>query len=320
MKAIRVAQFGDPGVLKLEDVSVPVPTATQIVVRVHAAGVNPVETYIRSGSYARKPSLPYTPGTDGAGVVEAIGSEITQHKVGDRVYLAGSVSGTYAEFALCEEAHVHPLPENLSFSQGAAIGVPYATAYRALIDRAACLPEELVLVHGGSGGVGLAAIQIARAHGLRVFATASTPEGRDLVRAQGAHEVFDHRAPDYLEQVRAAAGSHGVDIVLEMLANVNLSKDLGLLATHGRVIVIGSRGRVEIDPRDVMGRESDIRGMVLFNTPPEELAIIHAALGAGFESGPLKPVVGKEFRLSDAADAHRAILEPGAHGKIVLLP
>jgi NADPH:quinone reductase len=318
MKAIRVAAFGEPEVLKLEEVPTPQPGPNEVLVRIRAAGVNPVETYIRAGTYARLPELPYTPGNDGAGVVEQIGADVSEFKVGDRVYTAGSVSGTYAEFALCKKDQVHPLPANVSFAQGAAMGTPYATAYRGLLQRAAAKPGETVLVHGASGGVGTAAVQLARAHGLRVFGTAGSDEGLKLVREQGAHEMFDHRASDHFEKIMKATGGHGVDVIVEMLANVNLGKDLTILAKAGRVVIIGSRGRAEVNPRDTMQRDSDVRGMILPNTPPAQLASIHAALVAGLENGTLRPVIGKEFPLAEAEEAHRVVMESGAIGKIVL--
>ena len=268
----------------------------------------------------------------GAGIVDQIGPSsvaatsgaTSKHdakfKSGDRVYIARAISGTYAEFALCDESQAHPLPPNVSFAQGAAMGTPYATAYRGLFQRAQAKPGETVLIHGASGGVGTAAVQLARARGLRVFGTAGSDEGRKLARDQGAHEVFDHRAPDHLEQVMNATSGRGVDVIVELLANVNLGKDLIILAKNGRVAVIGSRGRVEIDPRDAMQRDGDIRGMALPNTPPEELASIHAALVAGLENGTLRPVIGKEFKLAEAPQAHRAVMESGALGKIVLVP
>jgi len=320
MKAIRVTAFGGPEVLRLEEVPTPKPGPGEVLVRIHAVGVNPVETYIRAGTYARLPELPYTPGNDGAGVVEHVGADVTEFKAGDRVYTAGSLTGTYAEFALCRKEQVHPLPANVSFAQGAAIGTPYATAYRGLLQRAAAEPGETVLVHGASGGVGTAVVQLARAHGLRVFGTAGREEGLKLAREQGAHDVFDHRAPDHFEQIMKASTGHGVDVIVEMLANVNLGKDLTILAKNGRVVIIGSRGPVEINPRDTMQRDADVRGMILPNTPPAQMASIHAALVAGLENGTLRPVIGREFPLADAAQAHRAVMESGALGKIVLVP
>jgi NADPH2:quinone reductase len=320
MKAIRVHEFGGPEVLRVEEVPPPQPGLGQILVCMQAIGVNPVETYIRAGTYAYKPMLPYTPGNDGAGVVEQVGPDVNEFKAGDRVYTAGSISGTYAEFALCKTAQVHPLSGNVSFAQGAAMGTPYATAYRGLFQRAEAKPGETVLVHGASGGVGTAAVQLARARGLRVFGTAGSDEGRKLAREQGAHEVFDHRAPDHFIQIMKATGGRGVDVIVELLANVNLGNDLTILANGGRVAIIGSRGRVEINPRDAMQRDVDLRGMVMPNTSPEDLASIHAALVAGLENGILRPVIGREFPLAEAAQAHRAVMEPGAVGKIVLVP
>lgn len=320
MKAIRVREFGPPEVMRIEELPELRPGPGQVVVRVKAVGVNPADTYMRSGMYARKPSLPYTPGLDAAGVVESVGEGVTHVAVGARVYTSGSITGTYAEQMLCEEYQLHPLPEKLSFAQGAAINVPYATAYRALFQRAKAAPEECVLVHGASGGVGVAAVQLARAAGMKVIGTGGTEKGRSLVREQGADHVLDHHAPNYLDQVQALTDGHGVDVILEMLANVNLDRDLKVLAMGGRVVVIGSRGRIEIDPRDTMSRDASILGLFLFNVSRQEMAEIHAALGVGLEDGTLKPIVGKEVPLANAPRAHREVMEPGAYGKIVLIP
>ncbi|MBD0370278.1 MAG: NADPH:quinone reductase [Pyrinomonadaceae bacterium] len=320
MKAIRILEFGGPEQLKLEEVPDPQPQAGQVLVRVHAAGINPVDAYIRSGAHVVKPALPYTPGMDSAGVVEALGEGVTRVRAGDRVYVAGSLSGTYAELTLCGEHQAHPLPASLSFQQGAAVGVPYATAYRALFLRAHAMPGETVFVHGATGGVGLAAIQLARAAGMRVIGTGGTEEGRRLALEQGAHEVLDHHAEGYLEKLSWLSGGQGADVILEMLANVNLNRDLEIVARKGRVVVIGSRGKIEIDPRLTMTRDASILGMSLINATKEELSSIHAALVAGLESRTLRPVVGREIPLRDAARAHEAVMEPGAHGKIVLVP
>lgn len=324
MKAIRVHETGGPDVMRLDELPDPVAGPGQVVVRIHAAGVNPVDTYIRSASQGRQPELPYTPGSDGAGIVGVVGSGVDGLAAGDRVYLSGTASGayagTYAEQTLCLPEHLHPLPEGVSFAQGAAVNVPYATAYRALVDRAQAKPGETVLVHGGSGGVGIAAVQLARAAGMTVLATAGTARGLALVLEQGAHRAFDHFAPGYLTDILAATGQRGVNVILEMLANVNLDKDLGLLARFGRVVVVGNRGRVEIDARQSMGRDAAILGMTLMNASVEDRVRIHAALGAGLANGSLKPVVGREFPLKDAPAAHVAVMQPGAFGKIVLIP
>ena len=320
MKAILVRQFGGPEVLNLEELPTPKPAAGQVLVRIHAAGVNPYDTYMRSGTYAQKPALPYTPGSDGAGVIEAIGEGVKRAKAGDRVYTAKTLSGAYAEYALALEEQVHALPAKLSFTQGAGVWVPYGTAYHALIHSAKARASETVLVHGASGGVGTASVQLARALGLTVFGTAGTGRGRDLVKREGADQVFDHGKSGYQEEILKATGGRGVDIILEMLANVNLAYDLKLLGIRGRVIVIGNRGEVTINPRELMARRASIRAFTLWGITPAEDADIHAGLTAGLENGVLRPVVGKELPLADAARAHREILEPGAAGKMVLVP
>jgi NADPH2:quinone reductase len=319
MKAILVHEFGGPEVLKLEEVPTPKPTAGQVLVRIRAAGVNPYDTYMRAGAYARKPPLPYTPGSDGAGVVEAIGEGVKKVKQGDRVYTTHTLSGAYAEYALALEQQIHHLPAKISFSQGAGIWVPYGTAYHALYHSAKAHASESVLVHGASGGVGIAAIQIARSMGLTILGTAGTPSGLELAKQEGAHQVFDHRKTGYVEEILKATGDRGVDMILEMLANVNLANDTKLLARDGRVIVIGNRGEVTINARELMARRASIRAFTLWDITPTEEADIHAALTAGLENGTLRPVVGKELPLADAARAHKEILEPGASGKIVLL-
>src|SRR4051812_16437330 len=179
MKSIRVHAFGEPSVLKLEEVPDPVAGPGQVVVKIHAAGVNPVETYIRKGIYGPK-TFPYTPGNDAAGDLESVGPGVTRFKPGDRVYSAGSISGTYADKALCNAANVHPLPAHVTHAQGAAVGVPYHTAYRALFVRARPVPGEVVLIHGATGGVGVAAVQLARAFGLTVVGTGGTEQGRQM--------------------------------------------------------------------------------------------------------------------------------------------
>ena len=318
MKAIQVHEFGGPEVLKLEDVPDPQPQHGQVVVRIKAIGVNPVETYLRSGIYGPRP-FPYTPGSDAAGVVEAVGEGVTRFKAGDRVYTAGSVSGTYAELALCTEEQVHPLPQHVSVAQGAALGVPAATAYRALFQRGNAMGAETVLIHGATGGVGSCAVQMARAAGLIVIGTGGSEPGRSLLLDLGAHHVLDHTKDDYLKQAMQITGGRGIDLIIEMLANVNLAKDLEVLAKFGRVVVVGSRGEVEINPRDTMRNDADIRGMLLYSATPAELRSIHAAIGAMLENQTLRIVVGKELPLAEAARAHREIIDGKAMGKMVLV-
>lgn len=320
MKAIRVHEFGPPSVMKVEDdVANPQVGAKQLVIAVRAAGINPVDTYIRAGAYAKKPALPYTPGFDAAGVVESVGPEVRRFKPGDRVWVNGNITGAYAEKTLCTEDNVFPLPARLTFAQGAGIWVPYATAYHALFEAANARPAETILVHGASGGVGSAAVEIARAAGMKVIGTAGTDKGLEMVTGLGAL-ALSHRDAGYLDRISEATEGRGPDVILEMLANVNLAKDLGMIARRGRIVVIGNRGTIEINPRDAMAKAASIIGMILMNLSPEEIRRVSAALTAGLENGTLNPIVGREFPLSEAARTHEAVLAPGSLGKIVLIP
>jgi NADPH2:quinone reductase len=311
MLAVRVHEFGGPEVLTLEEAPRPEAVEGEVLVRIQAAGVNPFEAYVRAGAYSELPALPYTPGVDGAGV---------RADTGERVYVTGSLSGTYAEYALCRESDVRPLPDTLSYAQGAALGVPYATAYRALFQRAAAHAGERVLVHGASGGVGLPAVQLALAAGLTVTGTAGSEAGSELVAAQGDVRVLDHRDPAHLEAAVELTGGRGFDVIVELLANANLAGDLRALAPRGRVVVVGSRGTVEVDPRDLMNAEGAVLGMRLPNAPSDEMEAARAAVDAGLLSGRLKPVVGRELPLAEAARAHHLLMERPALGRLVLVP
>jgi len=320
MKAIQVYQFGGPEVLAVHEVPTPKPGPGEVLVRVRAAGVNPYDTYLRNGAYPVKPALPYTPGSDAAGTIEAVGEGVAKVKPGDRVYTATTLTGAYAEYALARENQVYPLPEKISFSQGAGLWVPYGTAYTALRHHADARAGETLLIHGASGGVGIAAVQWARTLGLTVIGTAGSSRGLELVKKEGAHHVFDHSKAGYPEDILKATGGRGIDLILEMLANVNLGTDLKLLAFRGRVIVIGNRGEITINPRELMARRAAVRGFTLWAATEAECAEIHAAIAAGLENGTLRPIVGKELPLKDAPQAHIDVLAPGAFGKIVLIP
>jgi len=213
------------------------------------------------------------------------------------------------------------LPEGACFALGGGGGVPAGVAYYALFYRGGGKAGETVLVHGGTGGVGTMAIQMARAAGFFVVATAGDEQGRRLVLEQGAHVATDHKITERAEELRLLTGgsaSRGVDIILEMLANVNLASDLRVLNRRGRVMVIGSRGTVEIDPREGMKRDADIRGVMLGGATPEEHRGIYGAITAGLEAGTLRPVIGMRLKLEEAARAHQEVMEGESYGKIVM--
>uniref|UniRef100_A0A0B7B9H8 Enoyl reductase (ER) domain-containing protein n=1 Tax=Arion vulgaris TaxID=1028688 RepID=A0A0B7B9H8_9EUPU len=318
MRAIRVASFGGAENLKVEtNVPIPTPGPNEVLVKVSVAGVNPVDTYIRSGGHARSPALPYTPGMDSAGVVEEVGSGVTNFKKGDRVLTVNSISGSYAEYATVNALHVSHLEDNLSFSQGASVGIPYYTAYKSLFFRAFTKPGETVLVHGASGAVGIAALQIGRAYGLRLIGTAGTPEGIELIKKNGAEFAFNHREEGYLQKLQETVGE--VDVILEMLSNVNLQNDLGLVSFRGRIVVIGCRGPIEINPRLTMTKESSITGVSIMSSTEPEWRIMHAALEAGQKSNWLNPIVAKVYPLSEAAQAQRDVINnTGTTGNLVI--
>ena len=323
MKAIRVHEYGGPEKLVVEDIPDLKPGPGEVLVQVKAAGVNPVETYQRAGKYPVLPKLPFTPGQDGAGIVHSVGSGVTRLKAGERVYVAGTSTGTYAEFCLSLEPQVHALPGNVSFAQGSGVGIPYGTAYRALFQRAKALPNEIVLVNGASGAVGLAAVQFARAYGCLVIGTGGNEKSLSLVQEHGAHYAFNHSADDLAQRVANLCnlrGKQGPDVILEMLANVNLAKDMQMLGRRGRIVVIGNRGSIEINPRDIMAKDGAILGMSLPYASDEEKAAMYSAIGEALRIGVANPVVAKEYPLKDAPQAHEDVIGKSTHGKLVILP
>ncbi|CAG5128218.1 unnamed protein product, partial [Candidula unifasciata] len=236
MRAVLVTQYGGPEVLKLENIPIPTPKDGEVLVRVHYSGVNPVDASIREGIRSIGKEPPFVSGRDAAGVVEVVGPGVTEYKKGDRVYVVAVVSGTCADYTAVPLRNVALLSDRLTFAQGAAIGIPYYTAYKALYTLCQARPGETVLIHGASGGVGIAGVQIAVANGQRVLGTAGSEEGLELVKKLGADQVFNHREEGYTDKLLEATGGRGVDVILEMLANVNLDTDLDLLAFRGRVV------------------------------------------------------------------------------------
>ncbi len=325
MKAVRVHKFGGSDVLQLEQgVPIPRPQDHQILVRVICAGVNPVETYIREGQYSRLPELPYTPGSDAAGYVETLGRSAaiaTGLKQGQRVFVTGTAgnSGSYAEYIVADATFVFPLHPRLTFAQGAALGTPYFTAYKALVMNGGAKPGEAVLVHGASGAVGTAAVQIARALGALVVGTAGTKDGMDVVSECGAHHVFNHNHKNYEKNMVDHIGGEGFDVIIEHLANINLGHDVQMLKEGARIMVVGCRGAVTINPRHLMLPEASIRGVALGITTPAQWKEIGAAIVAGIEAGWVSPVINREYSMDQVRQVHSDIIHSkGAKGKLVI--
>ncbi|MFT5449489.1 MAG: NADPH2:quinone reductase [Gammaproteobacteria bacterium] len=324
MKAIRAHSFGGPEVLRLDEIDDPVPGPGEVVIDVRAAGVNPADTYMRNGTYAIVPELPYVPGGDAAGIISAIGPDVVGYAIGDRVFAGTAQSfdftGCYAEKLKRKAAEIEALPDSVSFAEAATFGVSYTTAHYALFARGDAQAGETVFIHGASGSVGTSAVQLAKRAGLTVIGSGGTAKGLELIVSAGADHAVDHTASDYLDEVRRLTNNKGPELILEMLANVNLAADMDLAAKFGRIIVIGNRGEVTITPRVAMMKELDIRGIALWNATRKQMKPILDDILAGVAEGSLRPVIGKQMPLAEAAAAHIAVLEPGAHGKIVLLP
>lgn len=329
-QAIVVESFGAPEVMQVAEKSLPPVGEGEVLVRVCASGVNPSDTYVRlgpagpyAGNAALIPSLPYTPHKDGAGVVEAVGAGVDAVRVGDRVYLTATVTGSCAKHAVCKAASVCPLPENVSFSQGACVGVPYYTAYHALVHRASVRSGETILVHGASGGVGLAAVQIAKLLGCVVVGTAGSQAGEAAVKAAGADHVVNHRSEGYAKSLKECCMA-GFDVVLEMAAHANLPTVLSLVKKRGRVCLVGSKAEaVGVNPRVILTNEIDVRGVFLGNMQPDERLAARQAIFEALGSGALIPVVALELPLAEAGKAHTEVMQPssGGHaGNIVILP
>ncbi|PHR25920.1 MAG: quinone oxidoreductase [Desulfotalea sp.] len=319
MKAVVVTEFGGPEVMKVVESNPGEPGNGQVLIAVKAIGVNPVETYIRAGTYPTLPDLPYTPGGNVAGIIAACGPGVSSLKVGARVYSVATVTGAYAEMSICNVSDVFSLPSTLSFSQGNALGVPAATAWRGLFIRGNGQKGERLLIHGASGSVGQAAVQLANGAGCEVWGTAGSKDGCALVTQLGGR-AFNHNVAGYDKELLQDTSGKGFDLILEMLANKNLEMDLDLLAPGGRVVIIGSRGRIEIDPRATMGKETDIRGLALFSATREEMQETHRALAGAMAEGILSPTVSRELKLSEAPAAHERVMQDGNNGKIVLIP
>jgi len=320
MRAIHVENFGGPEVLQLKfNLIVPPLTKTQVLVRVKCAGVNPVETYVREGQYSRLPDLPYIPGADASGIVEKVGSDVQNLSMGQRVFVTGRNSGSYAEYIVTEAIYVFPLHHRLTFAQGAALGVPYFTAYKALIMGAKAKPGETVLIHGASGAVGNAAVQIARSMGVTVVGTAGTKDGMEVVLRCGAHHVFNHNHKSYEKKMVEMLGGEGFDVIIEHLANINLGHDVQMLKNGARIMVVGCRGSVNINPRHLMLPEASIHGVALGNSTPEEYNEMGCAIVAGIEAGWVNPVINREYAMEEVQQVHYDIIHSkGAKGKLVL--
>ena len=324
MKAVRIHQYGGPDVLVYEDVPTPEPGPAQVLVRVEAATVNPVDVAVREDRFPTPKKPPKTLGSDGAGVVERVGAEVASVKPGERVAFSGlgiGSEGSYAEYALIAEAQAVPIPEGLSFVDAAALGMVFPAAYYGLVTRGALQPGETVLVQGASGGVGSASVQLAKALGARVLATASGPGAAELVLGLGAEAVIDFRTEDVVARVLELTGGKGVDLVHELVISVNLPQDILLAAKGGRVVCTGQGPSPEatVPIGEALGKDVSLLFMNLNNAGRAGIARITAEIAQMVAEGRVKPVIGVQLPLAEARRAHE-LLDGDHLGKIVLLP
>ncbi len=324
MKAVRIDEFGGREVLKTVLIDEPTPNANEVKIKLYTTGLNPNESYTITGNYAAfVPELPYVPGFDGAGIVEEVGPEVQNLKVGDRVFISGYKAkrntGTYAEKVVVDTEHVYHLPDKLSMDEGAALGIPMFTAYRALFQRADIKLGEYVLIHGASGAVGSLAIQMAKAVGAIVIGTSSTKEGRKQIIEMGADFAFNHLSEDNKRNFLRATDQRGPDVIIEMLANENLEMDMQIIADNGRIVIVGSRDSIEITPRHLMGNEALVTAAsVARMTLEDKEEALHVIMNF-IENDAIKPLIGKKFTLDDPAKAHKEMMEGSGNGRTVFV-
>jgi NADPH:quinone reductase-like Zn-dependent oxidoreductase len=321
MKAMRANQLGGPERLRLEEAPDPQPQTGQVAIRVRAAGINPADVVRLSGRLGALP-LPYIPGTDVCGEIESTGPGVSHLKRGDRVF-GRALSGGYAEKTCLLAVEAIPLPPNLSFEEGAAIPIPFYTAYHALHSRAAVKSDETVLVSAGGGGVGVAAVQLARLAGARVITTVGSREKVERIRELGAHVAVNYKEQDFVAEVQKFTDKKGVDVIIENVATDNLAKDLIALATNGRIVVIGTgtgKAAEAVFPVfPALFKDASVLGMSLINAGAA-IPDMAATLARLFGEGKLKAVVSKAYSLADAPKAIDDLMAARVFGKLVLTP
>lgn len=318
MRAVRYHEHGGPETLRVDEIDRPEPTANEVLVSVEAAGINPVDTYFRDGSY-QPAQLPWIPGSDCAGTVVEAGDAVARVDEGDRVFATGlgnSLQGTCAEYVAVPESHLAVLPDSVSFEVGAGVALIGVTAWQTLVEACGLEPAERVLIHGGSGGVGHVAVQLAAATGARVTTTAS-PGYHSRLAELGADDVFDYARDDLADAVVDAGRP---DVVLDHRLDDYLSFDMEVAAQGGRVGAIGntdSAATFEDVPR-CRAKALSVHHVSMFNTP--DFGAVLDRLAVLMEDGELTAEVARRYDLDDVADAHRDVLDDSFLGKLIVTP
>jgi NADPH2:quinone reductase len=323
-RVVEITTPGKPDVLQVRTRALPAPRSGEVLIQVAAAGVNRPDVLQRLGKYPVPPGASDLPGLEVAGTVAQVGEGVTQWKVGDGV-CALTPGGGYAEFCIAPASNCLPVPKGLDFVQAASLPETFFTVWSNVFDRGGLKPGETFLVQGGSSGIGVAAIQIVRALGHRVFATAGSAEKCAACEQLGAERAINYRTEDFAEVVKQATGGKGVDVILDMVAGEYVPRELKALADDGRLVLIATLGgpKATLDLVEVMRRRLHLTGSTLRPRPVEFKAAIARSLRERvwplLESGAIKPVIHATFPLAEAARAHE-MMEGGAHiGKIVLV-
>jgi len=322
MKAWMVHDWGEPETMRLEKTAVPAPGPGQVLIKTHAVGLNFYDTLQIQGKYQVKPTLPFSPGGEVGGVVSAVGDRVSRLKPGDRVLSIPFVGGM-AEYTLAAEAVTFTIPDTLGFAEAAALPVVYQTSFFALRDRGQLKPGEWLLVHAGASGVGMAAIQLGKAWGARVIATASSAAKLDFCRAQGADHVFNYGTPDWVENVKRLTGGRGADVIYDPAGGDAFDLSTKCIAPLGRLLVVGfASGRIpSIAANRILLKNISIVGVFWGNhiaEHPQYALRTHEELMRMFEAGLLKPVIGAGFPLDKAVDAFREMSSRRLVGKAVI--
>jgi NADPH2:quinone reductase len=321
MKAMRAHQAGGPELLRLEDAPDPEPQAGQVCIRVRAAGINPADLVRLSGRLGSVP-FPYIPGTDVSGEVEKLGAGVSHLKPGDRVF-GRALTGGYAEKTCLAAIEAIPLPPNLSFEEGAAIPIPFYTAWQALHNKAKLNAGETVLVSAGGGGVGVAAVQLARIAGARVITTVGSAEKAERIKSLGAHAVVNYKQQDFVEEARKFTDKKGLDVIIENVAADNMAKDFIAVAPFGRIVVIGTGTGKAADASFpvfmALMKDVSMLGMSLINAGGAIPEMAKSLVGL-FSEGKIKAVVSKSYPLQEAPQAMNDLLAAKVFGKLVLRP
>lgn len=322
MKAVQVVQFGGPELLRYDDVPKPVPAANEVLIQVEAASVNYADTMQRRGVYPGGPQPPYIPGLEVAGRVAQLGASVGNVEVGQRVMtLTGR--GGYAEFVSVPAHMLMPAPEQFTAEEAAAFPIVFLTAYFALKRYGRLQAGESVLIQAAGGGVGTAAVQLAKQMGARVFACAGSDEKLERVRALGADEVINYKTNDFAEVVKHLTGGRGVDLVLETVGGEVFEKSMTILAPFGRLVTYGAAGGQlgSVNARGLIMNNATVTGVnlnLIARTP--EMGPAMCELFGMIQGTSIRPIIGHTFPLSQAAEAHRLIESRESFGKIVLKP